>query len=309
MFKSLFGDKHETDGKILIDQRELSDLREKAAEFDRLSSNQSKNIAQQITDTALAVNRATQQRLESIQNSYQMVRGFIEQSRSVEGISQSSFESASETSSTSEDCIEQLDKLVTNIRSSAQFISEFTALLANLDENSKNIDHLVESIKGIAEQTNLLALNAAIEAARAGEHGRGFAVVADEVRTLAQRTQNSTQEIDDMIKKLQASTIDAVAVMEQSQSQAKSSVTEAQNTGQALELIADSVNQISDMITQIATATEQQHHVAEDISSNIVHISSVANDVAEDAKQLADSSDVNQNLVNKLVSAVNMFKY
>jgi methyl-accepting chemotaxis protein len=199
-----------------------------------------------------------------------------------------------------------VQKNIDSVNALDQSIGTSASVLKEVEANTVQVGGILDVIRGIADQTNLLALNAAIEAARAGEQGRGFAVVADEVRTLAQRTQKSTQEIDEMIKKLQSGAINAVEVMEISRTQAKSSVEQAQNTGEALGLISESVSKITQMTEQIATATEEQHHVAEGISSNILNISSVATDVA---KQLSDSSTVNQKLANNLTSLVQVFKF
>jgi methyl-accepting chemotaxis protein len=295
MLKSLFGDKREADGKILVDQSELNELRQKAAEYDRRNNNDGARIAREIADTATSVNAATQQRMESIQSSYELVRDFIEQSRAVEGISQNSFESASETSSTSEDCIEQLDKLVANIRSSAQFIGEFTALLANLDENSKNIDHLVESIKGIAEQTNLLALNAAIEAARAGEHGRGFAVVADEVRSLANTANSSADQIQTEMKKIMDVSGSIIKKQKEVQELIDTSVSIADETTARLGSLAQLAKASSQSVAETIDQVREQLGSSEEIVRNM-------DSLVDDTQKALDGSSKNIELGNALLN-------
>ncbi len=171
-----------------------------------------------------------------------------------------------------------------SINNLAREVDDATRVIGELDHHSQAIAKVLDSIQSIAEQTNLLALNAAIEAARAGEHGRGFAVVADEVRTLSQRTQASTREINETIGTLQQMTRQAVQRMDSSMAIAERSVADVERASSALEEIAQSAGVISEMSLQIATAAEEQTSVTEEITRNVITIKGLGDTLASGAE-------------------------
>ena len=201
-----------------------------------------------------------------------------------------------------------VQQTITSIGDLATDIENASRVIQQLESHSEEIGGVLDVIKNIAEQTNLLALNAAIEAARAGEQGRGFAVVADEVRTLASRTQESTAEIESMIDKLQSGARESVTVMGSSREKAAKSVEQANAAGNALQTITQSVSLISDMNTQIATAAEEQSSVAEEINRNITSVSDLGTQTAAGANETtATSEDLAQQATN-LQNLIAQFK-
>jgi methyl-accepting chemotaxis protein len=197
-------------------------------------------------------------------------------------------------------------------------ISAIETLAAEVERGANLIDHaavqsesissVLDVILGISEQTNLLALNAAIEAARAGEQGRGFAVVADEVRSLAQRSKESSEEIQEIIAKLQSGTRDAVQAMQEGREQARNSVEQAALAGKSLAAISESVDNIHDLNVQIASAVEEQSSVAEAINRSIVNINDVAEQAAAGAQQTSTASADMARLAEQLNRLVGRFK-
>ncbi|MES9848328.1 MAG: methyl-accepting chemotaxis protein, partial [Candidatus Thiodiazotropha sp.] len=201
-----------------------------------------------------------------------------------------------------------VNAVTSSIDSLASEVGRAVETVQHVEQDSERIGSVLDVIRGIADQTNLLALNAAIEAARAGEQGRGFAVVADEVRTLAKRTQDSTEEIQEMIESLQTGVRETVTVMETSQQQAAESVDQAGRAHEALEEITRVVDTISQMSSQIATAAEEQSAVAEDINRNIVDITHVAEATSQDSAKSYDASEAMSkevDLLGKLLSDFN----
>ena len=197
---------------------------------------------------------------------------------------------------------------MSDLRRLAADVEEAAGVINNLEQDTDKIGGVLSVIEGIAEQTNLLALNAAIEAARAGEQGRGFAVVADEVRALAARTQDSTRDIQQMIQKLQSGTGQAVAVMQRGAELAGQSVEKAGATETSLNETSASVMRINDMAAQIAAACEEQSQTTEDIARNISGIRDLSNQAAQSSQESRDASNALARLASTLQAQVGRFK-
>ena len=202
----------------------------------------------------------------------------------------------------------EVEQTIHKIQSLAEQLNSSAAVVNELERDSETIGSVLDVIRGIAEQTNLLALNAAIEAARAGEQGRGFAVVADEVRNLAMRTQSSTQEIANIIQTLQTRTRSIVQLMESSQKQGVESADQAASAGALLKLINTDVRNIMDMSTQIAAAIEEQSMVAAEVNKNVVVIRDIAEESSHAADANASASDELKAQAEFLFRAVSNFK-
>lgn len=221
---------------------------------------------------------------------------------------QSAAAGALDASTSASDGSVVVDKTVQAMGQIARRVKETADTVARLGQRSDQIGQIVGTIEDIADQTNLLALNAAIEAARAGEQGRGFAVVADEVRALAERTTRATKEISDMIRSIQAETRSAVTVMEEGVHEVAQGTDEAAKSGVALQTIMELVNNVSMQISQVATAAEEQTATTNEISQNMLQITDVVQQTAQGAKQSEAAAAELSKLAADLEALVHRFK-
>ena len=201
-----------------------------------------------------------------------------------------------------------VSRTIDDIDSLSREMEQASTTVAGLQQRSEEIGSVLDVIKGISQQTNLLALNAAIEAARAGEQGRGFAVVADEVRALATRTQKATEEVEEMIDQLQQGARQVVEVMEQSREHAQKSAQQSAEAGSSLESITAAVNNINQMNAHIASASSQQLGMADEINHNIIKISEIAEYSAEGSKRIDEANGQLTHISSRLSSLVASFR-
>lgn len=271
--------------------------------------------AQTVSAAAEQLAVVSQQSREGVINqqssSEQVATAMNEMTATVQEVARYAAQAASASKTSDEETVKGktvVQKTVAGIKQLAVQSSNNAEAIKNLQVESDNIGTVLTVIQEIAEQTNLLALNAAIEAARAGESGRGFAVVADEVRTLAQRSQQSTEEIKTIIDRLQSGANDCVEAMLSGKEQVESTVSQVEEAGESLDVIADKVRSILDMNTHIASAAEEQSAVAEDINRNITHIAQVAEENADSTSQTTETSQSLAKLAADLQRLISQFK-
>ncbi|MBL0668687.1 cache domain-containing protein [Aeromonas jandaei] len=242
----------------------------------------------------------------------QVVTAVTEMSSTAQEVAASASNAASATSDAARESDAARGVVSSAINSINRLVGEVhtaSGVIEQLAQETGKIGSVVEVIRGIAEQTNLLALNAAIEAARAGEQGRGFAVVADEVRSLAGRTQQSTKEINEMLQRLQGGVKQAVDVMQASEERSQETVQEASHIASSLDSMVMAVSTINDMNIQIATAAEEQHAVSEEINKNLVAIQQIVSELTSAAVESNSTTRDLANTGDKLRKLVSQFRY
>lgn len=264
--------------------------------------------ANRVNDSAMSSSQASQNQLQETSQISDSMHQMVMAVQEIASSSQAATDAANQADYEARTGKTMVDETLVTIHRLADQIENSAATITKVDQDSQAISQVVVEIRAIAEQTNLLALNAAIEAARAGEQGRGFAVVADEVRTLSQRTQKSTEDIEKMIERLQEGVQEAVQSMKDSHKVTNDSVVQSQKVADALNHIVEAVSTIVDMSHQIAQTAEEQSAVARTIDANVSQISTLGQKTAGDAEDTLGASKELAALTDSLRQLVNAFK-
>ncbi len=274
-------------------------------------SDTASHVASSSEELSATVIQMTKRVEEQANKANQVATASVEMSQTVIDIAKNSSDiatSSADTLKTAEDGALIVSKTVNEVQEISATVEDLAKIMTALGDRSKQIGEIIGVIKDIADQTNLLALNAAIEAARAGEQGRGFAVVADEVRKLAEKTAHSTSEIGEMITAIQAETEKAVVSMGEGTKKVKVGVELANQAGGGLRKIVDSVNGLQAMVQQIASATEEMSTVSEQISGDIEVIATVSRETSAGSCQIGQESSDLSKMAVELRTDVNHFR-
>ncbi|WP_051906836.1 methyl-accepting chemotaxis protein [Methylomarinum vadi] len=311
----------ERDVTVRADESAPKEIAAMALAFNRMMAMLQQMVAQ-IEDSARELGSASEQLSQAVETANsgvnnqrseteQVASAMTEMTATAQEVARYAASAASASASADQEVQkgwESVKKNKVGIEVLAGEVTETANIIGDLNKESENIGMVLGVIREIAEQTNLLALNAAIEAARAGEQGRGFAVVADEVRKLAQRSQESTQEIQEIVDRLQNTALSAVSAMEQGQEQAQESVIGSEMASNALDAIHAAISVMKDMNLQISTAAEQQSAVAEDINRNIVNINDLNLDNIAQSEQTMETASSLSAIAVQLKELVGRFK-
>lgn len=268
-------------------------------------------LKQFVAQTSAAMTTNTDRAKEGSQLTDSVATAVCEMEATVQEVAKSATETASQleyVGKASNDIREGMSRSITQVGGMANDIRESASAIQTLAKEVQDIGQVIDVINAISDQTNLLALNAAIEAARAGEHGRGFSVVADEVRSLAQKTQTSTQQIQSIIERLQSGSERAVQSMAASEKATEETTRTSEDMGEALEGIVESVDRIVEMGHQVAAANEEQSSVTEDISANVQNISSLSARSAEDMVAASSGVEELRAMADKLETQMKAFR-